>query len=353
MPVTHRSILHGARAVAVAALFALALDPAFAQTAARPFALPGGEAGGAPSGLGGWILGVAAWLNHLMAGEVRALHGDPAAIWGLVGLSAAYGVFHAAGPGHGKALIASYMFANERALRRGVAMAFLAALLQALVAIALIGVAALVFRATGAQMNAASRFVELSSYLLVAALGAWLVWRKGRAFLVAVRIAVADRAAQGALFADAVWRPALAIGVASQFRVEAPGGEGGGEADCGHVHAPDPAQLAGAFSWRGAAATVVAAGARPCSGAIVVLTFALSQGLFAAGVVATFAMALGTAVTTGALATLAVFARDAAVRLAAAESARATLLARGLELAAALVVLAYGLALTLGPGGAG
>jgi ABC-type nickel/cobalt efflux system permease component RcnA len=62
-------------------------------------------------------------------------------------------------------------------------------------------------------------------------------------------------------------------------------------------------------------------------------------------------MALGTAATTGALAALAVFAKGAALRLAAAESTRATLVARGLELLAAVAVLAYGLALVLGTGG--
>jgi nickel/cobalt transporter (NicO) family protein len=338
---------------ALAILLALASVPALAQMTARPFALPGGEAGGAPTGIGGWILGVAAQLNHLMAGEVRALHSDGSAIWGLIGLSAAYGVFHAAAPGHGKALIASYMLANEQALKRGIVLSFLAAVLQALVAISLIGVAALIFRATGAQMTSASNVVEIASYLFVAAIGAWLVWTKGRAFVLAVRRLIAERAAHGSLFADAPWRPALALGVAAQFRVEAPGAVGGGE-DCGHYHGPDPAQLGAGFSWRSAAATVVAAGARPCSGAIVVLTFALTQGLFPAGVIATFAMALGTAVTTGALACLAVFAKGAAMRLASRESPRAILIARGLELAAALCVLAYGAALLLwGPGAGG
>jgi nickel/cobalt transporter (NicO) family protein len=338
---------------ALAILAVLAADPASAQSAGRPFALPGGEAGGAPTGLAGWILGVAAWLNHLMAAEVKALHSDASAIWGLIGLSAAYGVFHAAGPGHGKALIASYMFANDRALRRGVVLSFLAAILQALVAIALIGIAALIFRATSAQMNRASSFVEIASYFLVAAIGGWLVWSKGRAFAAAWRRGLADRVARGALLANAPWRPAMAMGVALQFRVETPGAGIAAEADCGHYHAPDPAQLGAGFSWRGAAATVVAAGARPCSGAIVVLTFALTQGLFAAGVIATFAMALGTAVTTGALACLAVFAKDAAMRLASRESSRVILIARGLELAAALCVLAYGIALLFGPSGGG
>ena len=173
---------------ALTILIALAADPALAQSTARPFALPGGEAGGAPTGVAGWILGVAAWLNHLMATEVKALHSDSSAIWGLIGLSAAYGVFHAAGPGHGKALIASYMFANERALRRGIVLSFLAAILQALVAIALIGIAALVFRATDIGLNRAGNIVEIGSYLCVVGVGAWLAWTKGRALASAVPI---------------------------------------------------------------------------------------------------------------------------------------------------------------------
>ena len=108
---------------------------------------------------------------------------------------------------------------------------------------------------------------------------------------------------------------------------------------------PDPAQLNGPFSWRAAAGTVIAAGARPCSGAILVLVFAMAQGLFAAGVAAAFAMAIGTAVTTGALAWVAVFAKSTAMRLAAGENSRLALVARGFEFAAALAVLAFGLAL--------
>ena len=119
---------------------------------------------------------------------------------------------------------------------------------------------------------------------------------------------------------------------------------------CGHVHAPDPATLGDGFSWRGAVATVVAAGARPCSGAILVLVFALSQGVFLAGIAATVVMALGTAITTAALAATAVLAKGVALRLVGSDPGRGTLVARGLELAAALLVLAVGLSLLLGVG---
>jgi ABC-type nickel/cobalt efflux system permease component RcnA len=64
-----------------------------------------------------------------MGQQVHALQTDPSALWGLAALGLGYGVFHAAGPGHGKAVIASYMMANERSLKRGVVMALFAALL--------------------------------------------------------------------------------------------------------------------------------------------------------------------------------------------------------------------------------
>ena len=69
----------------------------------------------------------------------------------------------------------------------------------------------------------------------------------------------------------------------------------------------DARQLAGPMSWRKVMAVVFSVGIRPCTGAILVLVFALTQGLFWAGVAATFAMALGTAITV-ALCTAVVFA---------------------------------------------
>jgi nickel/cobalt exporter len=340
------------RLALAAGLLALAAEPALAQFAHRPFEVAGGEGGGQAVGITGWILAEQARLVHLMTGWMKALHEDRSAIWGLAGLSFTYGVVHAAGPGHGKALIASYMLANERALKRGIALAFFAALLQAAVAIALVGVAALIFRATSSQMNDAALVVEMASYGAIAAIGAWLVWIKGRAFAAALRAGLAHRAvlAGGALYPEAPWRPVLALGAPGQFRARPPADGEALAADCGHVHAPDPRQLGDGFSWRGAAATILAAGARPCSGAILVLVFALAQGLFLAGIGATFAMALGTALTTGALAALAVFAKDIALRFARQDSALAGLIARAFEFAAALVVLAFGVLLLLGVG---
>jgi nickel/cobalt exporter len=336
------------------AAWSVSVVAAAAQLSQRPFAVAGGEGGGGGEGLTGWLMAQQSWLTHLIAAKVHALNGNPSAAWGLVGLGLAYGVVHAAGPGHGKAVLASYMLANETSLKRGATMALMAALLQALIAIVLVGAAGFVFQATASQMTHAADWIELASYCGVAAIGAWLVWQKGAALAVAlIQHAERRRAlASSPAFAGIAWeRPAFTFPTAA-YRAGAPDELRELADECGHMHMPDPAQLNGPFSWRAAAGTVIAAGARPCSGAILVLVFAMAQGLFAAGVAAAFAMAIGTAVATGALAWIAVFAKSTAMRLAAGENSRLALVARGFEFVAALAVLVFGIALLLGARGA-
>ena len=77
----------------------------------------------------------------------------------------------------------------------------------------------------------------------------------------------------------------------------------------GHAHGPEPDELAGPGGWRRGLSAIVAVGLRPCSGAIIVLVFALAQGLFWAGIASTFVMGLGTAITVAAIAVLAVGAK--------------------------------------------
>jgi ABC-type nickel/cobalt efflux system permease component RcnA len=121
----------------------------------------------------------------------------------------------------------------------------------------------------------------------------------------------------------------------------------GDEADDehGHAHVVTPAQLRG--SWREQLGVVLAVGMRPCSGALIVLAFAWSQGLLAAGIVAVLLMGVGTAITTGVLATLAVWFKGAARTLARADNAGTARLVWWAELAAALAVMAVGVVLVL------
>ena len=91
----------------------------------------------------GLFAGFLNWVNtqqqdfyRALTGALKTMKQDGSGTWLLVGLSFAYGVFHAAGPGHGKAVISSYMLANEVALRRGVLLSLLSALLQGITAAA-------------------------------------------------------------------------------------------------------------------------------------------------------------------------------------------------------------------------
>ena len=95
-------------------------------------------------------------------------------------------------------------------------------------------------------------------------------------------------------------------------------------------------------------AAIVAVGLRPCSGAILVLVFALAQGLFWLGVVSTFAMGIGTAITVAAIAVFAVAARGAAARFAAAKPGPGMIVLRALETGAAVLIVLFGAALLTG-----
>lgn len=93
---------------------------------------------------------------------------------------------------------------------------------------------------------------------------------------------------------------------------------------------------------------ILTVGIRPCSGAILVLVFALAQGLFWAGVAATLLMGLGTAITVSAIAIIAVSAKGLANRIAAGRDGGGAILLRGIEFGAAALVLLFGVGLLLG-----
>ena len=105
---------------------------------------------------------------------------------------------------------------------------------------------------------------------------------------------------------------------------------------------PDPSQLEGKLSWRKALAIAFSVGIRPCTGAILIMIFAMSQGLLIAGIFATFAMALGTAITVSTLAALAVGSRELATRLAGGESRFADAVSTGAGLLGSTLVFLMG-----------
>ena len=107
---------------------------------------------------------------------------------------------------------------------------------------------------------------------------------------------------------------------------------------------PAPKDLEGDLTWGKSMGIAASVGIRPCTGAILVLIFALSQGMLWAGVFATFAMALGTAITTSALAALAVGSKELATRYAGEGSRWAGHIGTAAGLAGSTAVLVIGTA---------
>jgi nickel/cobalt transporter (NicO) family protein len=370
---------NGRAALAAALIFismALCVLPVSAH--ASPFGAP--EA--APvTGIAGWVLAKQAMFYRALSATLVAAKTDGSALWTLIAIAFVYGVFHAAGPGHGKAVISSYLLANDETWRRGVTLSFASALAQSLTAVLLVSLAAILLGATAKMMGDAVRAIELVSYGLIVLIGARLLWVKGLGLAHAVAMVrprhdkspahVMDK--HGAVRHDANDRRAdfsAALSGCGQDHAGAftcercdhvmdhvhdgcAGHEHGHahEPDVlpwGHAHGPEPAQIGGAGGWRRGLSATLAVGLRPCSGAIILLVFALSQGLFWAGVVSTFVMGMGTAITVAAIATIAVGAKAFARRLAASELGYGGVLVRGLEVGAAALVLVFGVLLLAG-----
>ena len=369
-PQVYRALALGALAVTAVLAIDGIVHVLAAQTpfgGARP---PMNEQAG---GIIGWLLAKQSEFYREMSSTIRAAKTDGSAVWALLAISFAYGIFHAAGPGHGKAVISSYLVANRETARRGIALAFVSAMLQSLVAILIVAIGAWLLNITAKTMCGAEKVIAIASYGLIAAFGARLVWTKGANFIRALQ----------------VHPPAPALALASvsvshgHVRHDHAGHDHASHAHhqhshfdahhdhshddhghahahdhdhtghvhdehCGHSHGPLPSELAGPGGWRRGLGAIFAVGLRPCSGAILVLVFTLAQGLFWAGIAATFAMGIGTAITVAAIAVLAVSAGGIARRLSGASDGSGALIMRGIEFAAAGLVLLFGVGLLTG-----
>ena len=232
-------------------------------------------------------------LHRALAGAIRSLRAEKstAAAWSLLVTSFLYGLFHAAGPGHGKAVISTYLLTHERELKRGLLLAWAAAFVQGVTAIALVLGLVAAIGWTRRDAQAAVGTLESVSFALIALLGAGLALRA----LWALRRRLVGR---GPARAD-----------------QAHEHEYG---HCGHSHLPSQTQVrAATSSWRASLAIILSIGIRPCSGGVLVLLFAEVLALRWAGVAAVFAMSIGTALAVSGLAVLTLLFRGAATALAA------------------------------------
>lgn len=267
----------------------------------------------------------------------------------LMALALGYGVFHALGPGHGKAVVATYLMTQRAALARGLIMTVASALLQGLVAIALVLVLVLGLELLTREAMGATRWVERASFLAVTLLGGFLIYRSGRRLWQLRQRQKGEernpcKASSEHGFFYPVGRGDVEDGLHPPVGLKdrAPVCS-----HCGRAHHVDPARIgSGRLEMAGA---ILSIGLRPCSGAVLVLGVAAMLGFWWAGVLAVAAMSVGTALSTSLLAAVTVFARARMARASGFTPKRwQRQLAHGVALGGGAVIFLLGVTLLTG-----
>ena len=222
-----------------------------------------------------WAIGEQRTFQNVMAGALRGIQaGDPQAVWTLCSATAAYGFFHALGPGHGKVLIGGAALASSATLKRLSILTFLSCLAQATTAILLVGSLYFILQIGPADLaDLTETWLAPTSYAAIAAIGAVLIFRGARSWH---KISRAKQATHGC---------------------------------CGHAHGPSFNEVATLTSTRDAVALIASIAIRPCTGALFVLVIAARFDAFAVGCLAVVTMGLGTAAFNLTVATSGVAAR--------------------------------------------
>jgi nickel/cobalt transporter (NicO) family protein len=271
-----------------------------------------------------WVMDKQRSFYGAMSMSIRQMKSQSplAAALTLMLLSFGYGIFHAAGPGHGKAVISAWLLATENELRRGILIAFMSAVVQALTAIAIVSALLIFVTAVGTTARDVAGVLESASYALIVLMGAYLVWTAFRP----------HRHAEAGHTHDHRHHD-------HDHHHDHPH-----DADCacGHTHVPEARQVKGEWSLGKALSLAFAVGIRPCSGALLVLIFANTLGLYWAGITSTFVMALGTAITVSVIAAIAVYSKKLALSLAKRDDTWLGHAAFALRLGGGLVIIALG-----------
>jgi ABC-type nickel/cobalt efflux system permease component RcnA len=252
-----------------------------------------------------------------LSGAMRGLRGENrwAATWTLIAISFGYGVFHAAGPGHGKTVITTWLLATRSQLKRGIFVSLLSSIVQALSAIAIVTAVLFVVGGAISKTRAAAMALESLSYALIAAMGVYLVWTS-----FSTRVAHVHHAGHGH---------------DHHHTHQA-------DCSCGHSHGPAPDKVSGEWSLVKAASMSIAIGIRPCTGAILVLLAAYPLGLYWAGIASVFMMAAGTFLTVSGIAAMTVYFRALTVKVTQGHESSGRWLDFTLRLGGGLVIAGLG-----------
>ena len=289
----------------------------FAQEAPNPFTAhntkpPSGFVADVTSAVFSMVFNVMApiqrSLNENMAHMTRALE-TSRSLGGLllvVAFALAYGIFHAAGPGHGKTIVSSFFLANESKVHHSFIVGYLVAAVHALSALTVVLVLYYIIRgifATGAEQ--AQHYIQLVTFAIIMVIGGFMLVRR-----------------------------ATGHGHAHFYAH--------GEDD-EHDHPG----LRG-LSLRNLLGIAVPAGLIPCPGAVAVILFALSLHMLAVSILAVSSISLGMGTTISATGAIVILVKKGAIRaVTGASDERESKFRSVVEIGGAAILFLFGLVLFL------
>lgn len=276
--------------------------------------------------------------NALAAPLRRLKAGDAGAILALLGVAFAYGVVHAAGPGHGKVLLGGYALGTRSGTVKLISLSLAASLAQATFAVFLVYTGVLIFGWGRDHLKTMAEdwFAPLSA-LTIAALGAWIALRGLKHLRQATAIPLAAR--EPVQHAHGQHDPAHHPQDHHHDHACA---------HCGHAHGPSLDDVTAVHDWRAAAALIGGIAVRPCTGALFLLILTWQMGIAGAGIAGTYAMGLGTAIITLAASLGAAMLREGLIA-GLARSRALSLALPVLEITAGLLIAVIALSMAYAP----
>ncbi|EOC5823071.1 nickel/cobalt transporter [Cronobacter sakazakii] len=229
-----------------------------------------------------------------------------------------YGVLHAIGPGHGKFIVSAYLATHRENLFAARVVPLAGSLMQGVSAIAFVFILAVGFNLASGDLSQSRWYLEKISALLIGAFGLFLILRAARSLRA----------------------PRLKIHSLTPVQSHPE------NCSCGH-HGVGRENHSG--DWRARLGVIAAIGARPCSGAIMIMLFANALGMASWGMAAVMTMALGTALSIMALSLGVQYVRRTTTRLFGTQTtaAQAQRIAALLRIAGGLALLLFAVVLFL------
>lgn len=264
-----------------------------------------------------WCLSTQITLHRYLVMYLLQLnnHQYSGGLWLLTG-AFLYGVLHAIGPGHGKFIVTTYLSTNQESPFAARVVPFLGSLMQGVSAILFVFILAVGFNLASGDLSESRWYIEKMSAVLIGCFGAFVLWQALKSLRVQKR----------------------RIHTLKPLHIHS--------ADCGCGHHGVGADIAQA-DWKTRTGVVLAIGARPCSGAIMILLFANALGIVTWGILAVMTMALGTALSILGLSLAVRYARARTVAMFGESASQLSWLVPAIKMIGGVLIILFALVLLL------